>query len=63
MVQIREACDACDGSGTQRVQSGTGHVRWARRVECEACGGSGHRMRWITLGELRALLAGETSGA
>jgi len=58
MVQIREACEACEGSGTQRVQAGTGHVRWARRVECEACGGSGHRTRWITLGELRALLAG-----
>ena len=30
MVQIREPCDACDGSG--------------------------HRARWITLGELRLLL-------
>ena len=56
MVQIREACEACDGSGTQRVQAGTGHVRWARRVACEACDGSGHRTRWITLGELRLLL-------
>ena len=58
MVQIREPCDACEGSGKQRVQAGAGHVRWARRVECEACDGSGHRTRWITLGELRALLAG-----
>ena len=56
MVQIREPCDACDVSGTQRVQAGTGHVRWARRVVCEACDGSGHRTRWITLGELRLLL-------
>jgi DnaJ-class molecular chaperone len=57
MVQIREACEACEGSGTQRVQAGTGHVRWARRVACETCQGSGRRTRWITLDELRALLA------
>ena len=56
MVQIREACEACDGSGTRREQAGIGHVRWARRVACEACDGSGHRTRWITLGELRVLL-------
>jgi DnaJ-class molecular chaperone len=58
MVQIREACVACEGSGKQRVQAATGHVRWARRIECEACGGSGHRTRWITLAELRLLLDG-----
>ena len=56
MVQIREACDACEGSGKQRVEAGTGHVRWARRVACDACDGSGRRTRWITLDELRLLL-------
>ena len=25
-VQIREACEACDGTGKQRVEAGAGHV-------------------------------------
>jgi DnaJ-class molecular chaperone len=56
MVQIREPCGACDGSGTRRERAGAGHVRWARRVPCEDCDGSGLRLRWITLDELRGLL-------
>jgi DnaJ-class molecular chaperone len=56
MVQIREPCAACEGSGVRRIEAGSGHARWTRRAACEDCEGSGHRARWITLDELRAML-------
>jgi DnaJ-class molecular chaperone len=55
-VQIRQPCDACDGTGTRRAQAGTGHVTWSKKVACPACNGSGHTSRWIPLSELKALL-------
>ena len=55
-VQIRETCERCDGTGKQRVEGGTGHARWAKRIACPECDGSGHRARWIPLSELRDLL-------
>jgi DnaJ-class molecular chaperone len=55
-VQIREACEPCGGSGERKVQAGTGHVRWGKRVACPDCDGTGHQARWIPLSELKALL-------
>ena len=55
-VQIREPCERCDGKGVRKVEAGAGHAQWARRVACDHCEGSGHRTRWISLGELKALL-------
>ena len=55
-VQIREGCEPCGGTGKQRVETGAGHARWAKRIPCPECDGSGHRSRWIPLSELRVLL-------
>lgn len=56
MVQVREPCAACEGTGVRRVAAGAGHVQWAKRAACDQCEGEGHRARWITLDELRGLL-------
>ena len=58
-VHIRERCEDCGGSGTQRVVSGAGHARWSKRIGCPTCDGSGQQERWIPLGELQGLLAAE----
>ena len=55
-VQIREPCRTCGGTGKQEIQTGAGYARWAKKVPCPDCEGTGHAVRWITIGELRALL-------
>ena len=51
-----QRCGGCDGTAKRKVQSGAGHVSWAKTVACPDCYGSGHVSRWIPLSELKALL-------
>ncbi len=61
-VQIREPCGGCDGTAKRKVQSGAGHVSWAKTVACPDCDGSGHVSRWIPLSEFKALLERQPGG-
>ena len=55
-VLVRERCPDCAGEGSRPVSKGTGHVSWSKTVSCATCEGTGHRSRWVELGELQRML-------